>query len=230
MSSKKFSLLVRRKQGVWGGKYVGITKETWIKSYLALDDDSEAVRSLQQLGTLDLTIDDLQNDKLPSSVAPLEVFLCQVYAPKNCDLRSIPELRWELFRSKNLEGEKLPPTVATFYPHIMRSNFTSRRDKSYVRAHPNLPALELSGWDLSDDGERYTPVRCLIGPAPKEVTELVKCSCKSKCEGRCSCVKNGLSCTPLCKCYSSGCDHFSSKPLEESVEDGGDEDDSDEFF
>ena len=43
----------------WGGKYVGITKETWIKSYLALDDDSEAVRSLQQLGTLDLITDDL---------------------------------------------------------------------------------------------------------------------------------------------------------------------------
>ena len=175
-----------------------------------------------------MSLDEMCDGMLPDSVAALEEFLCQVYAPKNCNIRSIPKLRWELFRSKNLEGEKLPPTIATFYPHLLRCNFTSRRDKSYNTPHPSLPPLEHSGWQLQED--QYIPVRCLIGPAPKEVVELVKCGCTTNCEGRCSCVKNELNCTPLCKCYASGCGNFSSKNLPEGSAEVLHEDDEEEYF
>eukprot|EP00795_Rhopilema_esculentum_P008785 gene8785-14815_t len=46
------------------------------------------------------------------------------------------------------------------------------------------------------------PIKCLELPAPQSVLELIKCGCKGRCKGRenCSCLKNGLSCTELCKC------------------------------
>ena len=136
-----------------------------------------------------------------------------------------------MYRLKNFEGEKLPPTPATFFPHMMRVNFVSKRDKSYVQCHPNLPPLNLSGWETHD--ETFIPVKCLIGPAPKEVMELVKCTCGKGCkEGKCSCVSNGLNCTPLCKCYSNGCSHFSTKTVEQShgEDEDGNEDEEDLLF
>jgi len=34
----------------------------------------------------------------------------------------IRELWWELFRRKNLDGEKLPQTIGTLISHIQRAN------------------------------------------------------------------------------------------------------------
>ena len=62
-------------------------------------------------------------------------------------IRSTLDLRNDLFRSKNLEAEKLPPTLGTFFPHVLRCNYVSMRDKSYTTAHPNLPSLDVSGWE-----------------------------------------------------------------------------------
>ena len=38
------------------------------------------------------------------------------------NFKSVKELRWDLFQSKNLEAEKLPPTLRALKPHIQRSN------------------------------------------------------------------------------------------------------------
>ena len=191
----------------WGGKFVGISKETWMKAYLELPDHDDALPAFQRLGTISLSVTDY-SDKLPANILPLESFLCSVYAPTNCFTRSIPDLRYELFRSKNLEAEKLPPILPTFFLHVLRSNFVSMRDKSYTTANPNLPLLEASGWEKIDG--KYTPLRCLLPPAPKSVLELVKCGCDPSkgCNGNCSCLKNKLPCTPLCKCYTTGCELF----------------------
>jgi len=34
----------------WGGKYIGITKKTWIDAYLKLDNDDQAIRCFRELG------------------------------------------------------------------------------------------------------------------------------------------------------------------------------------
>lgn len=83
------------------------------------------------------------------------------------------------------------------------------RDKSYISPKPTLPMLEKNGWNKVKT--HYEPVRCLAPPAPKAVLELVKCSCKKKCSKNCSCVKNKLPCTALCKCYAWGCNSCSHK-------------------
>jgi hypothetical protein len=34
----------------WGGKFVGITKKTWVSAYMKLDEDSSIVNCFRELG------------------------------------------------------------------------------------------------------------------------------------------------------------------------------------
>ena len=140
--------------------------------------------------------------------------MCQVYSSKGPT--TLPKLRWELFRSKNMEGEMLPPTPAAFLPHLLRANYISMRDKSYTKTCPELPPITENGWSI--EGGNFLPVKCLELPAPKAVLELVKCGCKTGCEERCSCSNNMLPCTPLCKCYGEDCQNQRREEIEESDE------------
>ena len=95
----------------------------------------------------------------------------------------------------------LPPTQAALLPHIIRANYVTMQDKSYLTDCPELPSIEENGWNLLESG-CYIPVKCFALPAPKVILELTKCGCKAGCIGQCSCSINSLPCTPLCKCYS----------------------------
>ena len=184
----------------WGGKFFGITKKTWIRAYLKLPNDDLAIKCFGELGDSRLPANVLGN-QLPEHLKPLEHFVCSVYCPKGPT--TIPALRWEMFLSRNLEGEMLPPTRAALMPHITRANYIAMRDKSYVTSCPILPPIDQSGWRLEKGV--YVPVRCVTLHAPRAMLELTKCACKAGCRGRCSCCKNGLPCTPLCKCYGGDC-------------------------
>ncbi len=137
----------------WGGKFVGITKKTWINAFLQLDNRDHVITCMQNLGTRPVT-HHLINYNLPDEVRDLEQFVCRVYCkdgPTN-----LPTLRWTLFRSRNLEGEMLPPTRASLLPHIVRANYIAMRDKSYTTNLPNLPPIEDNGWYSKDT--MYVPV------------------------------------------------------------------------
>ena len=133
---------------------------------------------------------------------------------------SYPNCAGNFFRAKNLESEMLPPTVGTLIPHVQRVNYMVMRDRGYTSPHPSLPNLEGNGWS-----EKGLPIKCLVPPAPRAVVELVKCGCKGDCKGNCSCAKNGLACTPLCKCYAAGCsnhkDYHGDDQDEDTEEDEG---------
>ena len=132
--------------------------------------------------------------KLPKKVQEVEKFLCSLYAKGTSD---IPETRWLLFRSKN-KGEQLPPTRTALLPHIQRVNYICSRDKSYIQAKQKIQSREDSGWHKTN--ESFQPTMSLNLPAPKAIMELVKCGCKKNCaKNNCSCQKNNLVCTPLCK-------------------------------
>jgi len=120
----------------WGGKFVGITKKAWIYAYLKLGDDDQAISCFKELGERCIPAD-LDSRELHAQVKGLEHFVCCVYSSKGPTT-----LPWELFRSKNLEGEMLPPTRATLLPHIPRVNYITLRDKSYQTNCPELPPIE----------------------------------------------------------------------------------------
>jgi hypothetical protein len=199
----------------WGGKFVGITKKTWVAAYMKLSENDPIVSSFRLLGQGPIPAK-LINGELPHELQDIEQFVCRVYSSSGP--RTLPALRWELFRSNNLEGEMLPPTRAALLPHIARANFMAMRDKSYRLTCPNLPSVEQNGWSIEET--TYVPVRCLTLPAPRAVIELTKCSCRTGCHGtRCTCYKNGLHCTPLCKYYSIDCEN-----IEKNIPDNGEDD------
>ena len=73
---------------------------------------------------------------MPAHLQHLETSVCKVYAPKS-STRILPDLRWELFRAKNLESEMLPPTRGTLIPHIQRVNYVVMCDKGYTSLQPS---------------------------------------------------------------------------------------------
>ena len=183
-----------------GGKLVGILKKTWVETFMRLAETDPIVTCFRQLGSGVLTPEFIFDD-LPPQVKKLEKFVCQVYS--SLGVMDLPTLRWEMFRTRNMEGEMLPPTRAALLPHIARANYAAMRDKSYTTPCPQLPAIEESGWRF--DTGVYLPLHSLVPPAPNAVIELIKCGCKKSCAKHCSCYKNGLPCTPLCKCYGKSC-------------------------
>ena len=91
------------------------------------------------------------------------------------------------------------------------------RDKSYIASQVELPELEQNGWEVNLNGG-YKPAMCLKDPAPSAVLELIKCRCRHSCNSaNCSCLKNSLSCTALCKCTK--CSN-ASKEFDVAIESG----------
>ena len=179
----------------WDGNFVGITKKTWVDAYMALDEDDPAIDCFQNFSTT-LISTQLTHGELLPQMENLESFVCLV----NCKSgpRNYPELRWEMYRSRKLEGESLPPTRATILPHIMLENTYPCVTNHSIKLS-SLPSIDKNGWLVQ--GTIYKPVKRLEDPPPKAIIELTKWGCKSGCVGsRCKYYSNKLPCTPFCKC------------------------------
>ena len=109
------------------------------------------------------------------------------------------KLRWESYRTKGSEGENLPPTRGAIVQHFRRAWLAAVIGKSSTTPAPTIPLPKDNGWYKEE--ERLRPVTSLILPAPASIIELAKCSCKGECLKKgCSCNKNNLLCSPMCKC------------------------------
>ena len=91
----------------WGGKFVGISKKSWINAYERLRNQDLALSFFVNLGE-QLIPTQLENGALPAAAQPVEAFVCQLYSRHIPN--TLPDLRWNLFQTRNLEGELLPPT------------------------------------------------------------------------------------------------------------------------
>jgi len=80
------------------------------------------------------------------------------------------------------------PSCPAATPNEGQLRGNERQDQIYPIRCPNLPPVEQNGWEVKDG--MYIPVRCLNSPAPRAAIKLIKCGCKSDCNGaRCSCLK-----------------------------------------
>ena len=98
------------------------------------------------------------------------------------------------------EGEKLPPTLSSFLPHLWRANYIAMVWKSSRHHVSELPSPLLHGWEIVDD--KNVPIKCLKPAAPEAMLALVKCGCKRGCseERLCVCLRNRLACINACAC------------------------------
>ena len=184
----------------WSGRFVRISKKVWVAAYTKLEEHNAIISCLQELGNGTLQ-KELVHNELPPDVSLLESFVCDVYCFTGS--RNVPSLRWEVFHTANDEGGMLPPICAALLPHITCAIYITMHDKWYVTNQPTLLPIDQNGWYMEDG--MYMPVCCLILPAPRAVIEIKKCGFKTECKERCSCTRNGLPCTPLCKRFSGDC-------------------------
>ena len=157
-----------------------------------MEADDEITDGLSQLGgTATIPTDD--------TMALIEKLVYQLYLPKT-EMSSVSEVRWWLFRKKQAQSERLPPTQATLRQAILRAHYQALVWNNDIVTNPTLPSPENYGWELH--GDKWVPVMMTLPPAPQAIIHLVKCKCaKERCStNRCQCKKNGLNCTDLCGC------------------------------
>ena len=65
----------------WCGKFVGISKMTWVVAYLKLDDNDDAINCFRELGEGPIP-KELVTGELPPQVRGVEQFFCSVYCSK----------------------------------------------------------------------------------------------------------------------------------------------------
>ena len=147
-----------------------------------------------------------------------------------CRTATVKDLRWWIFKKKQAQSEKLPPTQAALEQTVMRANYQAMVWNNDIVPQPQLPSPDNFGWKLEDN--KWLPVMTTLPPAPEAVIQLVKCSCaKEKCStNRCQCRKANLNCTDLCNCCDSGdiCEnsHSPNDDLEEDEDVANESDDS----
>ena len=108
--------------------------ECW-KVFLQADED--CVTALADLGS---TI-------LPTAgmFYAIEKLVCQLYLPKT-KISSLKDLRWLLFRRKQAESERLPPTQAALREAIKRAHYQAMIWANDKVPNPDLPSPENYGW------------------------------------------------------------------------------------
>ena len=98
--------------------------------------------------------------------------VCQLYLP-TADITTVKELRWFLFRKKQAESDKLPPTQAALHQAILRAHFQLMVWNKDTEPNPVLPSPSNYGWAM--ENAEWVLVMTTLPPAPEAVIELVKC-------------------------------------------------------
>ena len=133
---------------ILGESSLEFQKKKWTEKYLQLNEESEILAAFSRFGSFtsnQLSLTEI--DYLNEVIKPLEEFVCLAYAKDGA--KTLSALRWDLFRTKNLESELLPPTRATLLSHIRKTNYLCLVGRSYSSTHPDLPALTDCGWNLT---------------------------------------------------------------------------------
>lgn len=174
------------------GSFMGKGKSTCWKAFNTISEDD--LRLLSDLGK---SID------LPSKemVAAIENLVCQIFAP-NTEISSVKELRWWLFRKKQAQSDRLPPTSAALYQAILRTQYQLLMWHNDIIANPVLPSPKNFGWSWDEEEKMWSAEMTTLPPAPNAIIHLVKCNCaKGNCSTRrCQCMKSDLKYTELCGC------------------------------
>ena len=78
------------------------------------------------------------------TMALIKKLVCQLYLPKT-EISSVSEVRWWLFRKKQAQSERLPPSQATLRQAILRAHHQALVWNNDVVANPTLPSPENDG-------------------------------------------------------------------------------------
>ena len=183
------------------GKFIGKSKETWIKLFIQTSDNDKMLKALETF----------QSEINSTLLHHLETFICMGYLPKLKSMSKerfkLLETRWIIFKRSAAESEKLQLTHGSFLNHVRRAHY--QLFKWFLAAEALIPVQNPRdyGWDV-EDGD-FVPLTSDIPIAPKAVIDLVSCKCpKGSCTIRqCGCVNSNNTCTQFCGCDEGTCEN-----------------------
>ena len=131
------------------------------------------------------------------SMVLLERFVILMY-DRTSDIIEVNEARKYLFTQKSRSIENIPPTQAALTQHIKCASYQANCWNQALVLEPEL--LYPSDWGWTKGTNRWQPLWTTLPEASKSCHELIHCSCKKGCSGRCKCRKAALKCTGLGFC------------------------------
>ena len=131
-------------------------------------------------------------------MASLERFVVLLYDRSSTNA-TVDTARKHMFVHKGRQFDNIPPTRAALDQHVLRTAYQAGCvwGQSLVPA-PSLPSPQDWGWSLEND--QWVPLWTTLPDVVHSCQELISCSCVKGCRGRCSCAKNDLRCSNLCRC------------------------------
>ena len=81
-----------------------------------------------------------------STYAGIEKLVCKLYQP-NTHITKVKELKWLLFRKKQAESERLPPTLAALKEAIKRAHHQRMVWNNDIVSNPELPSPSNYRWN-----------------------------------------------------------------------------------
>jgi hypothetical protein len=103
--------------------------------------------------------------------------------------------------TSHVQPQSLPPTSAAAKYHSLRVYYQVQQWKGTV------DELLPQDWGWKESDGRLFPVQTDLPPAPQELLQVIRCSCKTDCSSlRCTCKKHNIECSVACSnCKGSGC-------------------------
>ena len=133
----------------------------------------------------------LQEDVMPKTIYHLAKFVCWGYInrAKHPNLKTLAEVRMYLYKQKNTSCEKIPPTIGSFYNHILRTFHQIRQWATSGGAVIDVRDPLEYGWE--ENNGNYIPAKTTNAFAPSFLVELISCNCMKCYKKSCSCQSNG---------------------------------------
>lgn len=148
----------------------------------------------------------LQEQVTDEDVSVIERFVILMYS-RTSQFHNVNAAWKQMFLYGNRQIDKVPPSHNALYQHILRAVYQSGHIwVQMLLRNPAMPSPSEWGWTKLSDN--WIPLWSTLPEASKCCQELIKCSCKALCRGRCKCCKANLPCTQLCL-YNGQCERES---------------------
>ena len=136
------------------------------------------------------------SDELFNSI---QEFTCQLYC-RNTKAKRVNQLRYDMFCAKKgyVSSGQLPPCEDALFQHTKRANYQAAIWRRSLQNIIELPGpTNGHGWHLHDGCIHI--LWLTKAPAPEIILSMTACKCPLCTQDSCTCMQNGLSCTPACK-------------------------------
>ena len=166
-----------------------VSKKLWTKLFLQI-----------KYQNIFKTFESLPDEIMPKTIEYLAKFVCWGYInrAKHPNLTTLAEVWVHLYKQKNADCEKIPPTMASFYNHILRTFHQLRQWENFGQALIDM--WDPLGYKWEENNGDYIPATTANAFTPRFLLELISCNCKKYCKQSFSCHSNWKNCTGMCEC------------------------------